>query len=156
LRSSDPRITPPHQPRIILRQTLQLVAGLADPPHQSLRPLPCPLLFVRLLPLMFLELLACQWFTARDLLSYGSAYLSFSPQAELNFLFLGETRPFCILGQNGHANKARNRPCSISRAERKADWPKFFVTFPKYSCPSIRHEKHETVLRPFHAAIRKR
>jgi hypothetical protein len=35
------------------------------------------------------------------------------------------------------ANKARNRPCSISRAERKADWPKFFATFRQYTCPMI-------------------
>jgi hypothetical protein len=29
-----------------------------------------------------------------------AACLSFFPQRELNFLFLGEVRPFCILGQN--------------------------------------------------------
>jgi hypothetical protein len=69
------------------------------------------------------------------LMRHGAAYLSFSPQGELNFLFLGEVRPFCILSQTHPANKARNRPCSISRAERKADWPKFFVTFRKYTCP---------------------
>src|SRR5579864_3083683 len=48
------------------------------------------------------------------------------------FLILGEVRPFCILGQNLPANKARNRPCSISRAERFTHWPKFFATFRKY------------------------
>ena len=39
------------------------------------------------------------------------------------------------LRQNDPANKARNRPCSISRAEKKADWPKFFATFRKYTYP---------------------
>jgi hypothetical protein len=53
-----------------------------------------------------------------------------------HFSFLGEARPFCILEQNDSANKARNRPCSISRAERKAYRPKFFGTFRQYTCPS--------------------
>src|SRR5882724_730354 len=51
------------------------------------------------------------------------------PAGKLIFLFLGKVRPFSILGQNVRANKARNRPCSISRAERKAYWPKFFASF---------------------------
>jgi hypothetical protein len=50
---------------------------------------------------------------------------------------LDKIRPFCILGQNAPANKARNWPCSISHAERKRYWPKFFVTFRKYSCPYL-------------------
>jgi hypothetical protein len=70
-------------------------------------------------------------------MSHGAAYLSFSPRGKLIFLFLGEVRPFCILSQTHPANKARNRPCSISRAERTADWPKFFATFQQYSCPSL-------------------
>jgi hypothetical protein len=54
---------------------------------------------------------------------------------ETQFCVLDEVQPFCILGQNVPAKKARNRPCSISRAERKADWPKFFVTFRQYTYP---------------------
>ena len=63
--------------------------------------------------------------------------IHFSQRGELIFLFLGEVRPFCILGQNDPANKARNRLCSISRAEKKAEWPKFFATFQQYTCPSL-------------------
>jgi hypothetical protein len=58
-----------------------------------------------------------------------------SPQGTQFFLLLGEVRPFCILVQNDPANKARNWPCSISRAERKRHWPKFFATFQQYTCP---------------------
>jgi len=54
---------------------------------------------------------------------------------KLIFLFLGEIRPFCILGQNDPANKARNRPCSISHAEKFTHWPKFFATFRQYTDP---------------------
>jgi hypothetical protein len=42
-----------------------------------------------------------------------------------------------ILGQNIPANKARNRPCSSSRAERKPHWPEFFASFQKDRCPGF-------------------
>jgi hypothetical protein len=59
------------------------------------------------------------------------------PAEKVHFLVLGEVRPFCILRQNIPANKARNRPCSISRAERKRHWPEFFASSQQYTCPSL-------------------
>jgi hypothetical protein len=83
---------------------------------------------------------SCFWLIAE----YGLLSASFRsmalpafhfPAGELIFWFLGEVRPFCILEQNTPANKARNRPCSISRAERKAYWPKYSAIFRQYTCP---------------------
>jgi hypothetical protein len=68
---------------------------------------------------------------------HGVVYLSIFPAGNSIFLLLGEVRPFCILAQSSPANKARNRPCSISRAERKRYWPKFFATFCKYTAPTF-------------------
>ena len=39
------------------------------------------------------------------------------------------------LAQSSPTKKARNRSCSISHAERKRHWSKFFATFRKCSCP---------------------
>src|SRR5262249_24179418 len=55
------------------------------------------------------------------------------PAGNSIFLALGRNSAILILGPNLSANKARNRPCSISRAERKTHWPKFFATFLKYT-----------------------
>src|SRR5579864_1762032 len=62
------------------------------------------------------------------------------PHEKFNFLFLGEVQPFCILEQNIPANKARNRPCSISRAERNAHWPKILCNFRAVHLPMVRGE----------------
>ena len=50
-------------------------------------------------------------------------------------LIFGRSSTILHLRANHAANKARNWPCSISHAERKADWPKFFATFQQYTCP---------------------
>jgi hypothetical protein len=81
------------------------------------------------------SLIAECWLLNASFRSMAMPAFRISPQGTQFFSFLGEFRPFCILGRNIPANKARNRPCSISRAERIAYRPKFSASFRQYTCP---------------------
>jgi hypothetical protein len=64
---------------------------------------------------------------------FGLLGFPHSPAGRFRIGAFGQTPTILYLSQNVLANKARNRPCSSSRAERNHHWPEFFATFREYS-----------------------